>query len=63
MTRSHLSAAPTIVVEYDLVAMMAATGVSAAASLIGVFTVHQGRISGRREDQNTPAIAEAMGTG
>lgn len=60
----HETADPeTIVVEYELSATMAATGISAAASFIGVLTVHEGRITRWREYQNTLAIAEAMTAG
>ena len=57
----HDTADPaTIVVEYELAATMTATGVSAAATFIGVLTVHEGRISGWREYQNPLAMAWAL---
>ena len=59
----HETADPaTIVVEYELAATMTATGVSAAATFIGVLTVHEGRISCWREYQNPLAIAWALQT-
>ena len=59
----HDTADPaTIVVEYELAATMTATGMSAAATFIGVLTVHEGRISCWREYQNPLAIAQAMST-
>jgi ketosteroid isomerase-like protein len=57
----HDTADPAIiVVEYELAATMTATGVSAAATFIGVLTVHEGRISGWREYQNPLAMAWAL---
>ena len=59
----HDTADPaTIVVEYELAATMTATGVSAAATFIGVLTVLEGRISCWREYQNPLAIAWALQT-
>ncbi|MFI7540779.1 nuclear transport factor 2 family protein [Actinoplanes sp. NPDC049599] len=57
----HDTADPaTIVVEYELAATMTATGRSAAATFIGVLTVHEGRVSRWREYQNPVAIAQAV---
>ncbi|RSM39929.1 hypothetical protein DMB66_57745 [Actinoplanes sp. ATCC 53533] len=57
----HDTADPaTIVVEFEPVATMTATGVSAAATFIGVLTVHEGRISCWREYQHPLAIARAL---
>ncbi|GAA3927846.1 nuclear transport factor 2 family protein [Actinoplanes auranticolor] len=59
----HDTADPaTIVVEYELAATMTATGVSAAATFIGVLTVHDGRVSCWREYQNPLAIEWALQT-
>ncbi|WP_449060472.1 nuclear transport factor 2 family protein [Planomonospora algeriensis] len=52
----------TIVVEYELAATMATTGVSAAAPFVGVLTVREGRIARWREYQNPLAIASALQT-
>ena len=57
----HDTADPaTIVVEYELAATMTATGVSAAATFIGVLTVREGRLSRWREYQNPLAMAWAL---
>jgi ketosteroid isomerase-like protein len=56
------AAVPPAGVEYELAATVTATGVSAAATFIGVLTVREGRISCWREYQNPLAIAWALRT-
>jgi len=49
-------------VEYEPAATMTATGMSAAATFIGVLTVHEGRIVRWREYRNPLAVAWALQT-
>ncbi|MEV4713939.1 nuclear transport factor 2 family protein [Micromonospora sp. NPDC049374] len=50
-----------IVVEYELVGMHTATGVTASAPFIGVLRTRDGKLAHWREYQHTLAIAQTVG--